>query len=170
MGFRAKSCVRYNEPSHAHALTFSCYQRRKFLLSEPARQAFVAAVQAARARLNFDLWAYVIMPEHIHMVICPQQEKYSISRILSAIKRPVAYRLGLAGRAGLAHFWQPGGGYDRNLWKAATIRKEVDYLHGNPLRKGLCERAEQWRYSSAAYYAGQHDVPLLMDDSMPPRQ
>jgi len=168
MGFKAKTCVRYNEPWHAHALTFSCYQRQKSLLGEEAPRAFVAALEAARRHLRFDVWAYVIMPEHVHLVICPREEAYSISRILAAIKRPVAYRLGVRGRHGAAHFWQPGGGYDRNLWKPATIHKEVDYMHNNPVRRGLVELAEQWRYSSAGYYAGAQDVPLAMDGSMPP--
>ncbi len=67
------------------------------------------------------------------------------------------------------HLWQPGGGYDRNLFKAETVHKEVDYIHANPVRRGLCECPEDWRYSSVAFWAGQVDVPLVMDDSIPPR-
>ncbi|HAU36765.1 MAG TPA: hypothetical protein DCX07_03495 [Phycisphaerales bacterium] len=170
MGFKAKTCVRYNEPWQAHALTFSCYHRQPLLSDAAACRALVGALETARRRLAFDLWAYVIMPEHVHLVIWPRREEYSISRILSAIKRPVAFRLGAGKRAGLEHFWQPGGGYDRNLWKVATIHKEVDYLHNNPVRRELCQMPGQWQYSSAAFYEGQNDVPLSMDDSLPPRE
>jgi putative transposase len=150
-------------------LTFSCYRRQAFFAGEEANGVFVAAMEAARERLSFDIWAYVIMPEHVHLVICPRQEEYSISRILAAIKRPVAYRLGPDARGGAPHFWQTGGGYDRNLWSAGVIHKEVDYIHGNPVRRGLVTTPDQWRYSSAGYYAGMEGAPIAMDPSMPPR-
>lgn len=139
-------------------------------MPERAKTAFIEAVNAARIKLHFDIWAYVLMPEHVHLVICPRRQEYSISGILFAVKRPVSYRLGRPGRAGMAAFWQPGGGYDRNLWKPATIHKEVDYIHLNPVRRGLCERAEQWSHSSAGYYAGMGSVPLLMDNTLPPKE
>ena len=110
-----------------------------------------------------------LMPEHVHMLICPQRDDYSISNILLAIKRPASYRARKAGYCTAAHLWQPGGGYDRNLWTSETIHKEIDYMHANPVRKGFCEAPEQWLYSSAAYWAGMTDAPLKMDHSLPPR-
>ena len=170
MGFKAKTCVRYNEPYHAHALTFSCFQKRLFLNSDPSARIFLESLDAARRRHPFDIWAYVVMPDHVHLLIWPRQEDYSISKILFSIKRPVSYRARKAGFCREARFWQPGGGYDRNLWKVHTIYKEIDYMHANPVRKGLCERPEEWTYSSAAYWAGQRHVPLKIDESLPPRQ
>ena len=140
------------------------------LQSQQAKQLFVEALQAARVRHCFDIWAYVIMPEHVHLLIWPRNEVYSISNILKAIKRPFSYRATKAGLARPGHFWKPGGGYDRNLWKTATIHKEIEYLHNNPVRRGLCEKPEDWRYSSAGFWAGLTDVPLAMDGSMPPKE
>ena len=170
MGFKAKTCVRYNEPWHAHALTFSCFLKRPFFQDHKISDLFVEALDKARRRLAFDVWAYVVMPDHAHLVIWPREEHYSISRILFAIKRAAAYRAGTAGRMGSLHFWQEGGGYDQNLWKVATIHKEIDYIHNNPVRRGLCQAPEDWRYSSAAFWAGRKHVPLVMDDSLPPRE
>ena len=67
------------------------------------------------------------------------------------------------------HFWQPGGGHDRNLWGTTAIHNEVDYIHANPVRRGLCGRPEDWRYSSAGFYAGLVDVPLQIAPTLPPR-
>ena len=164
-----KRCVRYDEPGHAHALTFSCRHGAPLLENDEAKKALVDALNQARRKLEFDLWAYVIMPEHAHVVLHPCKPLYSISRILFAVKRPVSYRLGLAGRRGLDQFWEEGGGYDRNLRSLATIHKEINYLHNNPVRRGLCRRPQDWLYSSAAFWAGLTDVPLAMDRALPPQ-
>ena len=170
MGFKPKTCVRYNEPWHAHALTFSCFHKQPLLQTDHAAQLFVDALSAAASRYEMDLWGYVIMPDHVHLLLCPQRETYDISRVLFAIKRPMSYRAKDAGLFEGKHFWQPGGGYDRNLWKARTIHKELGDMHENPVRRGLCEQAEDWRYSSAGYYAGEEDVPLVMSPTLPPRE
>jgi hypothetical protein len=43
-----------------------------------------------------------------------------------------------------SRFWQSGGGYDRNVVKPATVSRVIDYIHFNPVRRGLAERAEDW--------------------------
>ena len=169
MGFKAKTCVRYNDTGHAHCLTFSCCQRLPLLRDPRACQVLIDSLAAARTRHEFDLWAYVIMPEHVHVVLCPRRSSYSISTILAAIKRPAAYRLGGEKPAGLPHYWQPGGGYDRNLFKVQTVYREIEYLHANPVRRGLCQAPEQWRFSSAGFWLEQQNVPLEMDTTLPPR-
>ncbi len=47
---------------------------------------------AAKAKHAFDLWAYVFMPDHVHLVIFPQRDPYSIAAILRSIKQPVSRR------------------------------------------------------------------------------
>jgi hypothetical protein len=60
--------------------------------------------------------------------------------------------------------WQPGGGYDRNITTAAALRAEIDYLHGNPVQRGLVAKAEDWEWSSARWFAGIRPVKIEMDD------
>jgi len=170
MGFKPKTCVRYNTPWHAHALTFSSWRRLPVFQDSRSCDLFVKALSAVRERQSIDLWAYVIMPDHVHLVICPRLEEYGVSRILKALKQPVSYWLVREGLACPDQVWQPGGGYDRNLWKPPTIHREIDYIHNNPVRKGLCHSPQEWRYSSAAFWAGRSDVPLRMDQSLPPRE
>jgi putative transposase len=166
-------------------LTFTCFQRRAFLSKDRTRQWLVEAIAAAKARWQFDLWAYVLMREHCHLLLFPRPEAYSISRILESIKLPVTRRarayLGRYAPQSLVlmrdeqpngsvacRFWQRGGGYDRNLMEPKAIHAEIEYIHANPVRRGLAGRAEDWRWSSAAWYAGCHDVPLVPDaDSLP---
>ena len=64
-------------------------------------------------------------------------------------------------------FWQSGGGYDRNIIEPATLLKMIDYLHNNPVRRGLVQRAIEWWWSSAAWYVNQQATPL-QPDPIPP--
>jgi putative transposase len=132
------------------------------------------------------LWAYVIMPEHVHLLIWPTAEDYDISDILSSIKQSVAKRAvpfvrssasALLSRMedrqpnGEVHnrFWQPGGGYDRNLTESETVEHEMNYIHNNPVKRGLCSRPEDWHWSSAADYSGAMVGPLTLDRESLPR-
>jgi putative transposase len=60
-------------------------------------------------------------------------------------------------------FWQRGGGYDRNVVEPVTAHYQAEYMHNNPVRRGLCAKPEDWRWSSAADYAGLRVGPLTID-------
>ncbi len=73
--------------------------------------------------------------------------------------RPVA-------RVTPGRFWQPGGGYDRNITSTKVLRAVIDYIHANPVRRGLVSAAEEWEWSSARWYAGRRPVKLEMDSGV----
>src|SRR6516225_272201 len=180
-----KTCKRFNNPGEAHALTFSCFHRRPFLIKNRSRQWLVEAIDRVRLKLGFHVWAFVIMPEHAHLLVWPTQPEYDISHVLNSIKQSVAKRaLAHVRRAapeflkwmedrqpnGQVHyrFWQRGGGYDRNVVEPITAHHQAEYMHRNPVRRGLCARPEDWWWSSAAEYAGLGAGPLRIDrDSLP---
>src|SRR5262245_50796691 len=87
-----KNCKRYNLPGHAHALTFSCYRRQACLSKDVSRKWLLEAIERARQKHRFHVWAYVIMPEHAHLLIWPGELTYDISDILNSIKQSVAKR------------------------------------------------------------------------------
>jgi putative transposase len=65
-------------------------------------------------------------------------------------------------------FWQRGGGYDRNVFEPATVFQQIEYMHNNPVRRGLCAKPEDWLWSGAAEYAGVRVGPLRLDrESLP---
>ena len=61
--------IRIDELGHARELTFSCYQGYRFLQRDRTRRWFVDAVAESRNANPVDLWAYVIMPEHVHILL-----------------------------------------------------------------------------------------------------
>ena len=117
------------------------------------------------------------MPEHVNILVHPRRDAYKISSILSSFKQPVSKRAILYvkqkapsqlalmadrqpnGKSSF-RFWQRGGGYDRNLWSPRYVWETIDYIHGNPVRRKLCERDIDWKWSSASAYAGLDDGPL----------
>ena len=175
-----KKCKRYNIAGHAHELTFSCFCNRNFLSKKRTCEYLVESISNARDKHDFSLWAYVFMPNHVHLLVNPRKRNYSISSILQSIKQPVAARaiayLKRENPSGLRHlatgqqdrryrFWQKGGGYDRNITRTDTLIEAVKYMHLNPVRKGLVDRPEKWYYSSAAAWATVENGPLQIDKS-----
>ena len=173
-----KTCKRYNIPGHAHALTFSCYKRRPFLTSELACSHLADAIQKARDKHRFHLWAYVFMPEHVHLVLWPCTETYVISIIPQTIKQSASRRVllhlrkhspnGLSllstGRADRPFcFWQEGGGYDRNITSVRILVETIRYVHDNPVRRGLAQDAVSWPWSSARQWLGTGSGPVPLD-------
>lgn len=164
----------------AHELTFSCHRRMPLLGSDRSRQWFVDALDVARRRWNFELWAYVIMPEHVHVMLRPCSPDATVARMLKAIKQPVArravgwlreHRPGWLRRLRVVwptgreefRFWMQGGGYDRNIDQPATVPKVIEYIHQNPVRRGLVTVAADWPWSSAGWYEGHRAVKLRVD-------
>ena len=174
-----KRLHRFNEPGQPRELTFSCYRRFRVLESERTRQWFGEALEAARATFGFQVWAYVLMPEHVHLLVYPGEHPEQVSAFLKALKEPIARkavaylkahdrswleRLRVREGRRLRHrFWQPGGGYDRNITTAAALRAAIDYIHANPVGRGLVAQAEDWEWSSARWYAGIRPVRIEMD-------
>lgn len=185
-GGHRKTCRRFDNVNHAHALTFSCFQRRAFLSKNRSRQWMIDAIELTRSRHGLHLWAYVVMPEHVHILFWPPDASYSISSILTTLKQSVAKRAiryvtrhaaGFLAQmedrrtdGSIVHrFWQRGGGYDRNLTEPGTVLAEIEYFHGNPVRRGFCERASDWRWSSATEWERPGSGLLRIDRESVPR-
>jgi len=180
-----KTIRHFNSARHAHFLTFSCFQRRDFLTKDRTRMWLVHAIEKARTKHQFHLWAYVLMPEHVHLVLWPTRRDYSIAAILQSIKQPVA-RLGAnwvrdhapasahqmqhanTHRSDRLHFWQEGPGVDTNLFTPFFVWQKIDYIHLNPVRRGLVHIPSDWAWSSArAYTRHTHDGLSIDFESLP---
>jgi putative transposase len=71
MPTKFKHCKRYNDPGHAHELTFTCFKNQPFLAKDRARSWLAEAIALARRKHSFHVWSYVFMPEHVHLLIWP---------------------------------------------------------------------------------------------------
>jgi putative transposase len=169
----------YNTAGHAHELTFCCFKRYAFLQADRTCLWLCESINRTRIELEFDLWSYVFMPDHAHLIVYPRRSDYDISRIRGAIKHPMS-KVTLAwlrehrsdwipcltrrrGKRTETLFWQSGGGYDRNIESSRALLEMIDYLHMNPVRKGFVQSAAEWRWSSANQFLERYDSPLIVD-------
>ena len=173
---------RYAEPGQPRELTFSCYRRFPFFSRPRACEWFRDSLEFARAQIRFQIWAYVLMPEHVHLLVYPGDKPQEMPKFLEHLKEGVARaaiaflrrnapqwleRLRVREGKRIRHrFWQPGGGYDRNITSARTLRSMIDYLHENPVRRGLVAKAEDWEWSSARWFAGMRPAKIEMDKTV----
>jgi putative transposase len=144
------------------------------LTNDVWREKLARCVEAADAEAAMELVGFVFMPEHVHLLVYPKAPDPSISRYLARIKQPFSKQikgilLGERGsrllskltvleRAGKTcfRFWQEGPGFDRNLFSPEAIASSLEYIHNNPVSRGLCRCAVDWKWSSAKYY---HNIP-----------
>jgi putative transposase len=181
--FFRKMRRRFDEVGQARELIFSCYRRYRFLDHDRTRLWFLEELESARREWSFDLWAYVLMPEHMHLLIYPRRPKLDVGRIAGQIKEAVARRAiayleshapqwlsRITVREGARlrrRFWQPGGGCDRNVVEPSTAHQMAEYIHANPVCRGLVTVAEQWEWSSVRWYAGMRPVRIEMENTLP---
>ena len=159
-----KGLVRIYGLGHLHFITFSCYHRLPLLGTAQARKTFVQVLAVTRARFEFRLVGYVVMPEHVHLLIS-EPARGTPSTVLQKLKQDVSRKLRPASSKSanrLPQFWQARF-YDFNV---STLKKKIEklnYMHMNPLKRGLVSNPKDWPWSSYAFYQGQGEVLTSID-------
>jgi len=150
------SLKRYQQADDLHFLTFSCYRRRALFDTSFARNTFIEALEAMRIRVSVDIHAYVVMPEHVHLLIGEPEDRL-LSNAIQGLKQSVSYRLG----DGNSPFWEARY-YDFNVFSEKKRIEKLRYLHRNPVNRGLVKRPEDWIWSSFRQYStGESGVVKL---------
>jgi putative transposase len=147
---------------HLHFITCSCYHRLPFLRTARCRDRLLPILEQTRRRYRFVVVGYVVMPEHIHLLITePEVGTPSTVMLLPRKKWAEERQRSLFASATLSlPFWQARF-YDFNVWTAHKRVEKLRYMHRNLLKRGLVISAEQWRWSSYRFY--------LLDDTGPVR-
>jgi putative transposase len=135
---------RYQENGDFHFVTFSCYQRRPYLNSSAPRSLFEEALERTRSKYGFLVIGYVVMPEHIHLLIT-EPAGVPLAKALMALKISTSKRLKES------PFWQARY-YDFNVFTGRKQVEKLRYIHRNPVRRGLVEKADDWEWSSFRHY------------------
>ena len=151
--------TRFHHSGQSHFVTFCCYHRRRLLITNESRRIFESALERVRRKYRLYVYGYVVMPEHVHLLLSePQQDpladalkslKQGVSRRLIS-DNPVKPKTGLNGAP--EHFWQKRY-YDFNIRNHRPFVEKLRYIHRNPVKAGLCERPEDWEWSSFCHLA-----------------
>ena len=171
-----KNLKRYYGEGHLHFITFSCCRRLPLLGTAGARNLFVHALGKIRERCQFLLVGYVVMPNHVHLLVSEPAEgtpstmlqvlKQRVSRDLRGeARRSLAEPLSLqfaARNADLLHFWQPRF-HDFNVHSAKKRREKLVYMHANPVKRGLVKNPAEWIWSSYSFYEKGEEGLITID-------
>jgi len=180
---------RYYGRNDLHFVTFGCYRRKPLLGKASARRLFVEELARVRAEYGFLLVGYVVMPEHVHLLIS-EPAKGTPSTVLQMLKQRVSHkvremeipeteyeeekpethpqttRMGHPDRE--AHpkthtqpFWETRF-YDFNVFTGEKKKEKLEYMHGNPVTRGLVNHPKEWPWSSWSNYAekGRGLIPV----------
>jgi len=113
---------------------------------------FLDRLQAMRARFGMCVYGYVVMPEHVHLLVGEPEIETLADAIhfmkLSFSKLSRTYRSADCDPV----FWQKRY-YDRNIRSYSDFCEKLRYIHRNPVKRGLCSTADEWRWSSFRHYA-----------------
>ena len=169
---------RYYGWGDLHFVTFSCFRRRPFLATRRARDHFVKILDQVRSRHSFRIVGYVVMPEHVHLLI-DEPSGNTPSKVLQVLKQKVSRALRakpsrvLQGQLPLAFldagangnaaaFWQRRF-YDFNVWSAKKVKEKLEYMHANPVKRKLVTHPRDWPWSSWSHYANGEEGLLRID-------
>jgi putative transposase len=136
----------------------------------------VKVLGEVRKRYDFTLVGFVVMPEHVHLLM-GEPKKGIPSKVIQALKQSVSRRLrnknrrknlpnqlwlGFAVAERDPRLWQRRF-YDFNVWSYKKKIEKLRYMHFNPVKRGLVKDPKDWPWSSYSFYEGRKDGLLKMD-------
>jgi putative transposase len=163
-----------------HSLTFSCYRRQPLLADAARCDLFLKILERVRCRYRIVVLGYVVMPEHVHLLLSEPQ-RATLSTAIQALKLGVVRSLDRAVPRSRktsetwgtpisgtfkksSHFWQARF-YDFNVWTEKRRIEKLRYIHRNPVARGLVDRPEQWQWSSFRWYLSGEASPVRINDT-----
>jgi REP-associated tyrosine transposase len=142
-----------------------------------SRNIFVRILGEVRDRYGFHLVGYVVMPNHVHLLI-GEPAKGTPSTVMQVLKQRVARRLRPKrprhasaaqlslrfdrSEDSLPQFWQERF-YDFNVWSRKKKLEKLQYMHLNPIKRKLVSHPKQWPWSSFSFYSGRGPDLLRID-------
>jgi putative transposase len=144
--------TRYQREGHDHFITFSCHERKPYLATPAARNTFLDSLELARKRHRFEVLGYVVMPEHVHLLLSEPPDGPLATALLS-IKLSVSKRLTQR------PFWTARY-YDFNVFTHNKRVEKLKYMHRNPIARGLVDNPEDWPWSTYSSYKSNTPTPV----------
>ena len=138
---------RFQTAQSLHFITFSCFHRLPLLDAPGARETFEAVLEQIRARHQARVYAYVLMPEHVHLLVS-EPPRILLAQFLKSVKQITSRKL----RGPREKFWQDRY-YDSNIRGEKARSEVIRYIHRNPVKRGLAAQPGDWQWSSFRHYA-----------------
>jgi putative transposase len=143
----SQGLVRIQNRQDLHFLTFSCFRHQPVIGTPAARNLLLQLLEETRQKYEFHVLGYVIMPEHVHLLLS-EPETAKLSTAIQVLKQRFSRT-----RAE-EYVWEPRY-YDFNVFTERKRIEKLHYIHRNPVTRGLVAEPELWQWSSYRAYA--HD-------------
>jgi putative transposase len=129
-------------------ITAVTYKRRRIFSNIQCIHLLLSTIDSVKVLRPFDLLAYVIMPDHIHLLIKTPEDSPNFSPIISSIKRNFIrnYRKTNDG-SDQSPIWQPRF-WDHVIKDDYDFEKHLDYIHWNPVKHGFVDDPIKWQWST----------------------
>jgi putative transposase len=135
---------RFQQAGDFHFLTFSCWDRQPYLGRSETRDIFEHTLEQMRRRYIFYVFGYVVMPEHVHLLVS-ESKRSTLDHAIQALKTSVSKQ------SNQQPFWLARY-YDFNVFSSQKRIEKLRYMHRNPVARGLVNRPEEWNWSSFRHY------------------
>ena len=132
-------------------ITSATYMRRRIFQVPATANLFLETLQEYRRQGHFKLHAFVAMPDHIHLLLTPQE--ITLERAIGLIKGGFSHKIGSK-----VPVWQRGF-TDHRIRNGEEFETRREYIHQNPVRSRLVAQAELYTYSSAYHPDAQKPYP-----------
>ena len=156
---------RYQKTGNFHFITFSCYRRQPFLQPDAAKNIIQIILEQTRKQQRLRIAAYVIMPEHIHL-LTDEPATGTLTSFLQIFKQLTSRELKSANQK---QFWQRRY-YDFNVHSSEKRTEKIHYIHRNPVTRGLVSKPEDYRWSSFNHYATSEPGPIEIESEWTARK
>ncbi|MGK2906657.1 MAG: REP-associated tyrosine transposase [Desulfuromonadales bacterium] len=143
---------------YPHHVTQRGNNREPVFFDDADRFAYLEALNHYTRKCNVAIWAYCLMPNHVHLLVVPHTPDGLARGIGLTNQRYTRYvnrRYFRSGRIWQNRFHSCIVDTDRHLWAVAC------YIENNPVKAGLAETALDYRWSSVHHHLGGKDDPLL---------
>jgi putative transposase len=132
-------------------------RRQQTFFSDSDYRAYIEIMRRQCSLHEVKIWAYCLMPNHIHLIAVPEQPN-ELSRAIGEAHRYYAVRVN-ARRAWVGHLWQQR--FSSYLLDDDHLLSAARYIERNPVAAGLAASPEAWRWSSARAHLSGHDDRLV---------
>ena len=142
-------------PGLPHHITQRGSRRQRTFFDDTDYLAYLDLIIETKVAAGVTIWAYCLMPNHVHLVAVPERED-SLATLLRVVHHRHARRVNSA-NGWRGHLWQER--FHSFVMDESHSLAAVRYVELNPVRAGLCTKAEDWRWSSVrAHLRGESDA------------
>ena len=149
-------------PGYPHHVTQRGARKQQTFFSAQDYELYIDIMAAIKQKLAVSIWAYCLMPNHVHMIVVPECRD-GLAQLFGRAHR--RYALEINTRDGWqGHLWQER--YRSFVMDESHLLAAARYVEMNPVRAGLCSQPADWKWSSYRAHIARRDDALVDVDRL----